>query len=36
MSAPDSNGLLMAHPYGAVILIVLFLGGDGLSEPALA
>ena len=25
MSAPDSNGLLMAHPYGAVILIVLFL-----------
>ena len=35
MSAPDSNGLLMAHPYGAVILIVLS-GGDGLSEPALA
>lgn len=25
MSAPDINGLLMAHPYGAVILIVLFL-----------
>lgn len=25
MSAPDINGLLMAHPYGAVILVVLFL-----------
>ena len=25
MSTPDINGLLMAHPYGAVILIVLFL-----------
>ncbi|EGX0057952.1 restriction endonuclease, partial [Salmonella enterica] len=24
MSAPDINGLLMAHPYGAVILVVLF------------
>ena len=25
MSAPNINGLLMAHPYGAVLLIVLFL-----------
>lgn len=25
MSAPDINDLLMAHPYGAVILVVLFL-----------
>ena len=25
MSTPDINGLLMAHPYGEVILIVLFL-----------
>ena len=24
MSAPNINGLLMAHPYGAVLLIVLF------------
>ncbi len=24
MSAPYINGLLMAHPYGAVILVVLF------------